>query len=78
MVDRHKREIRRLRDDDLRFGLATLARRYLDAAADGAGPPVRLLDAPARITAATAELVRNPNETLLLQGLFLDLPALAR
>jgi len=30
--------------------------------------------ATARITAATGDLVRNPNETLLLQALLLDLP----
>jgi len=27
-----------------------------------------------RITEATGDLLRNPNETLLLQALFLDLP----
>jgi hypothetical protein len=32
------------------------------------------MDATARITGATGELVRNPNETLLLQALLLDLP----
>jgi hypothetical protein len=32
------------------------------------------VDATARITSATGDLVRNPNETLLLQALFLDLP----
>ena len=65
LVGRQKRELRRLRDDELRFGLATLSRAYRDSAlaASEAGLPV---DA--------GDLVRNPNETLLLQALLLDLP----
>ena len=77
LVGRQKRELRRLRDDELRFGLATLSRVYRDSAlvASGAGLPVdAAVDATARITSATGDLVRNPNETLLLQALFLDLP----
>jgi hypothetical protein len=76
-VGRQKRELRRLRDDELRFGLATLSRVYRDSAlvASGADLPVdAAVDATARITSATGDLVRNPNETLLLQALFLDLP----
>jgi hypothetical protein len=76
-VDRQRREVRRLRDDELRFGLATISRVYRDAAraATEAGQPVdSAMDATARITEATGELVRNPNETLLLQALLLDLP----
>lgn len=77
LVDRQRREVRRLRDDELRFGLATISRVYRDAAraASEAGQPVdSAMDATARITGATGELVRNPNETLLLQALLLDLP----
>ena len=77
LVSRQKRELRRLRDDELRFGLATLSRVYRDAAlaASKAGLPVDAsVDATARITAATGDLVRNPNETMLLQALLLDLP----
>ncbi|MDP6287406.1 MAG: hypothetical protein QF548_05960, partial [Acidimicrobiales bacterium] len=33
------------------------------------------LSATERITEATGDLVRNPNETLLLQALLLDLPS---
>jgi hypothetical protein len=76
-VGRQKRELRRLRDDELRFGLATLSRVYRDSAltASEAGLPVdAAMDATARITGATGDLVRNPNETLLLQALLLDLP----
>jgi len=75
LVDRHKREIRRHRDDELRFGLATLARAYLARAVpDGPSPAEACLLATERITEATGDLLRNPNETLLLQALFLDLP----
>jgi hypothetical protein len=31
---------------------------------------------PERISEVTAELIRNPNEALLLQALLLDLPAI--
>lgn len=72
LLERQRREVRRLRDDELRFGLATLSRRYRDWAATGGGDSG--LDATARITVTTGELVRNPNERLLLQALFLDLP----
>ena len=75
LVDRRKREIRRHRDDELRFGLATLARAYLARAVpDGPSPAEACLSATERITEATGDLLRNPNETLLLQALFLDLP----
>lgn len=72
LVERQRREVRRLRDDELRFGLATLSRCYLDrAASEGRSEG---LDATGRVTAAAGELDRNPNEALLLQSLFLDLP----
>ncbi len=75
LTDRHKREIRRHRDDEIRFGLATLARAYLARAVpDGPSPAEACLLATERVTEATGDLVRNPNETLLLQALFLDLP----
>ncbi|MBQ91182.1 MAG: hypothetical protein CL441_07155 [Acidimicrobiaceae bacterium] len=70
--ERHRREVRRFRDDELRFGLATLARRYRDLAAGGRSSA---MDATAAITEVGGELVRNPNEALLLQALFLRLPA---
>lgn len=74
LVERQRREVRRLRDDELRFGLATLSRRYLDWVTDG-GSDVGL-GATVRITEATGELRRNPNEALMLQALFLDLPSI--
>jgi DNA polymerase-3 subunit delta' len=75
LEDRHKRELRRHRTDELRFGLAELARRYRDAAvaSDRPAPYVEAVNA----IGATAEgLVRNPNEKLQLQALLLRLPTL--
>ena len=71
VIERHKREIRRLRDDELRFGLATLTRRYRDLGIENENSEG--LDAVEKITDAALELIRNPNERLLLQALFLNL-----
>lgn len=72
LEERHRRERRRLRTDELRLGLAALARAYRDelrAAEDD-----RYLDALAEIQAAAEALIRNPNEELLLLGLLATLP----
>jgi DNA polymerase-3 subunit delta' len=75
LADRQKREVRRHRDDELRFGLATLSRVFLTRSVpDGPAPAEAFLSATDRITEATGDLVRNPNEALLLQALLLDLP----
>jgi DNA polymerase-3 subunit delta' len=73
---RHRREVRRFRMAELRFGLATLASAYRDAlVAGGSGPSsARLVDALARIDEAGLALIRYPNETLLLQALVARLP----
>jgi DNA polymerase-3 subunit delta' len=73
----HKREQRRHRAEELRFGLATLADRYRSAIADGTAPTGAVIDAVAAIDRSAEALVRNPNETLLLQGLLLRLPAVS-
>ncbi|HQV56572.1 MAG TPA: hypothetical protein PKV27_01070 [Ilumatobacteraceae bacterium] len=77
LEDRHKREQRRHRVDELRSGLATMAGTYRDAlvartAARAEGP----VSAVSRIHQSIAALERNPNETLLIQALLLDLPTL--
>jgi DNA polymerase-3 subunit delta' len=72
--ERHRRERRRLRTDELRFGLATLLSTYRDALA-GSGDARGCLDAIAAIENANRELLRNPNETLLLQALLVRLSA---
>ncbi|MEA3078521.1 MAG: polymerase subunit delta [Actinomycetota bacterium] len=75
LEERHKREQRRLRADELRFGMASLASVYRDALV----APSHLIARPGAVTAIRAldkageALVRNPNETLLLQGLLATL-----
>jgi DNA polymerase III subunit delta' len=76
LAERHKRELRRLRHDELRFGLATLAGAYRDALAAGAGDDRANIEAVAAIQAAAEAMVRNPTEALLLQSLLLKLPPL--
>lgn len=73
LVARHKREVRRLRSDELRFGLATLARVYRDRLVAGGGDDDASLEALAAIQESAENLIRNPNEALLLQHLFLRL-----
>ncbi|HLI74480.1 MAG TPA: hypothetical protein VKU86_11425 [Acidimicrobiales bacterium] len=87
LEDRQRREERRLRTDELRAGLAVLAAAYRDrmlaavtSAGDrhGAALNERMRELTAAVTAverAGAELVRNPNETLLLEALFVRLSA---
>ena len=70
---RHRREVRRFRTAELRFGLATLAAAYRDALVE-VGPRRDLVDATIRIDAAAVSLQRYPNETLLLQALVAQLP----
>ena len=68
---RHKREARRHRNDELRFGLGELASVYRSQMATGepaqVGAAVQALD---HIVDAQRALLRNPSETLLLQALF--------
>lgn len=75
---RHRREARRLRADELRHGLAVLAARYRDDLGAHPGSPraagvLASLDA---IREASEALVRNPNEALLLQALLCRLEPL--
>lgn len=79
LEDRHKRELRRHRTDELRSGLATLAATYRDhATAAAIGTGSAHLDgctrAVERIHEALDALERNPNERLLLESLLWSLP----
>ena len=74
--EQHRRELRRLRMDELRFGLAILQQAYRDALVEGSGPTAGCLKAVDAVVAAAEALERNPNETLLLQALLLRLPPL--
>jgi DNA polymerase-3 subunit delta' len=80
--ERHRREQRRTRTEELRSGLAVLARAYGDqvgttsGGVPGRGAGRRALaaaEAVAAIDEAGRALDRNPNETLLLQDLLLRL-----
>ena len=84
--ERHRREERRWRTDDLRFGLATLAGVYRDRLVTATGPTVggdaspgttrarqRAVRQVAAIQQATEALSRNPNESLLLDALMVTL-----
>ncbi len=85
----HKREERRWRTDDLRFGLATLAGVYRDRLIDATGPDGRAGSAgnaaEGRRTArqvdaigdASVALGRNANESLLLDALMVELSGMA-
>lgn len=67
--DRHKREVRRYRTDEIRAGLTELSRRYRDDLAASARPA----DVAASIddiAELASNLVRNPNERLQLVALF--------
>jgi len=70
--DRHKREVRRYRTDEIRSGLMELSRRYRDELATSPHPAdcAAAIDA---IAGLAAELVRNPNERLQLVALFTSL-----
>jgi DNA polymerase-3 subunit delta' len=86
LTDRQHREERRWRTDEIRTGLAVLARAYRDRLADGVagvgpathvhGPEDELKGYEAAVdlvTAAAASLQHNPNETLLLEALLVRL-----
>ena len=72
LVAKHKREARRLRVDEIRFGFATLARHYRDQLVQEPSNE-SVLSSLQAIQSATESLVRNPNESLLLQSLFYEL-----
>jgi DNA polymerase III subunit delta' len=77
LEERHKRELRRHRIDELRSGLAVIAGVYRDAIVAGTvRRPDSVAAAVQRIHRALEALDRNPNEPLLLQALLLELPSL--
>ncbi|HYF45098.1 MAG TPA: hypothetical protein VD926_02735 [Acidimicrobiales bacterium] len=73
--DQHTRQVRTLRRQELRFGLAVMAGRYRDALPTHPEPGP-LLDGLAALQEAAEDLIRNPREELLLLGLLLKLPPL--
>jgi DNA polymerase-3 subunit delta' len=75
MEARHKREERRARTDELRFGLAALAGAYRDRLVVVPDPRAGLAAVEA-IGKANEALAHNPNVTLLLQALLVRLARL--
>lgn len=74
MEARHRRERRRVRTDELRMGLATLAEYYrAKLAAADRGATRRHLASLEAIGEANEALIRNPNEILLLTSLLVSL-----
>jgi DNA polymerase-3 subunit delta' len=77
LEERHKRELRRHRTDELRSGLSVVAGTYRDALVGGQlQRPEPIVAAVTRLHKAIDDFTRNPNELLLLQALLLDLPTL--
>jgi DNA polymerase-3 subunit delta' len=77
LEDRHKRELRRHRTDELRAGLTVIAGAYRDALVSGSiARPDAAADAVRHIHESMEALERNPNEPLLLQSLLWSLPVL--
>ena len=78
LEERHKRELRRHRTDELRAGLAAMARTYRDVLVEHheARRPDAFIHAVERIHVTVRHLDRNVNESLALQALLYELPAL--
>jgi DNA polymerase-3 subunit delta' len=75
LEERHKRELRRHRTDELRSGLATLAGTYRDGLTHGTAVDGEACAAAVhRIHRALETLEHNPNERLLLESLLWSLP----
>ncbi len=77
--ERHKRELRRYRTDELRSGLAAMAATYRDTAVSRAANPAtshvgECPEAVRSIHRAMETLDRNPNERLLVESLLWSLP----
>jgi DNA polymerase III subunit delta' len=75
LTERHKRELKRLRDDELRLGLSVLLRRYRAALINQTLDDTAALNA---LNGAHEHLERNPNLGLLLPALLLKLPRLTQ
>ncbi len=78
---RQRRELRQFRTEELRFGFATLASRYREMIPSDEGVDEgseAALEAVDHLARSTDALVRNPNESLLLQALLLKLSPLDR
>lgn len=78
LQDRHKRQARKFKSDELRSGLSAIAATYhaLVISPEQHPDSEKYVDAVSRIHKAMSALGLNANENLLLQALFLQLPSL--
>ena len=78
LEDRHKREVRRHRTDELRSGLSAIASVYRDEliANSSLHRPQVYVDAVALLHDSIARLALNVNEALLLRDVIWRLPSL--
>ncbi|MEO8363472.1 MAG: hypothetical protein ABI570_03710 [Ilumatobacteraceae bacterium] len=78
LQDRHKRQARKFKSDELRSGLSAIAATYHSfvTSLDSYPDTGKYSEAIGRIHKAMGALALNANETLLLQSLFLQLPSL--
>lgn len=75
LEERHKRELRRHRTDEIRAGLVAIASTYRDKLLSGAGRHASAYQAAVGTVHASLEAMeRNPNDTLQMQSLLLRLP----
>jgi DNA polymerase III subunit delta' len=75
--ERQKRELKRLRDDELKFGLGVLQQVYRQSLTNRNDANLSAyVDAIGLIGRTTDELIRNPNVTLLLVSVFAKLPSI--
>ena len=77
LQDRHKRQLRKFKTDELRSGLATIAATYRDALVDGHSDDERISAAIHRIHRVISSLGLNANEELAVQALLFQCPPLA-
>lgn len=77
LEERHRREQRRHRTDELRSGLAALAAAYRDRLAEGRLEPARAAQAVSWLDGLSADLAFNPGEQLALQALLVRLDRVA-
>lgn len=73
LEDRHRRELRLHRQEELREGLAAIERVYADRLFESPAGRPDALSAIEAVGRAGRALVHNPNEALLLQALLLTL-----
>ena len=78
LQDRHKRQIRKFKTDELRSGLAVIAATYRNALIEDTHDSVTVSASIQRIHKTMAALGLNTNEELAIQALLLQCPSLMR